>query len=125
MKRTVNTRLDAWRSPVPASGEQIGDGRLQSVVRRIVELARPVQIILFGSAARNEIGPDSDYDLLVIMSGRVHTRQVAQELYRGLVGVGVASDIVVSTLDAINGATAGSDPVIRAALTEGITVYAA
>jgi predicted nucleotidyltransferase len=44
---------------------------LDDVVRRIVEVAAPEKIILFGSAARGELGPNSDIDLLVIKGGRV------------------------------------------------------
>jgi len=46
------------------------------VIRRIVEIAQPEKIILFGSAARGEMGPHSDVDLLVVKSG-VHRRKLA------------------------------------------------
>jgi predicted nucleotidyltransferase len=42
---------------------------LDDIVRRIVEVAAPEKIILFGSAARGELGPNSDIDLLVIKGG--------------------------------------------------------
>ena len=42
----------------------------------LVEAAQPEKIILFGSAARGEMGPDSDVDLLVVKSG-VHRRELA------------------------------------------------
>src|SRR5574337_1246897 len=42
---------------------------LTEVVRRIVQVAQPDQVILFGSAARGRLRPDSDFDLLVIKSG--------------------------------------------------------
>ena len=45
---------------------------LDEIVRRIVEVAAPEKIILFGSAARGEMGPHSDVDLLVIKSGVTH-----------------------------------------------------
>jgi len=40
---------------------------LDELVRRIVESVRPLQITLFGSAARGEMGPHSDLDVLVVM----------------------------------------------------------
>ena len=40
--------------------------RLDAAVRMVVERLRPDQIILFGSAARGEMTPASDLDLLVI-----------------------------------------------------------
>jgi hypothetical protein len=42
---------------------------LGEIVRRIVEVAHPDRIILFGSAAHGTMGPDSDLDLPVIESG--------------------------------------------------------
>ena len=38
---------------------------LDDIIWRIVEVAQPEKIILFGSAARGEMGSDSDVDLLV------------------------------------------------------------
>jgi predicted nucleotidyltransferase len=55
--------------------------RLESIidrrVRRIVERFDPEQIILFGSAARGEAGPESDVDLLVVMPVSAFTRSSA------------------------------------------------
>jgi uncharacterized protein len=39
---------------------------LDEIVRRIVKAAKPEKIIMFGSAARGEMGPDSDLDILVV-----------------------------------------------------------
>jgi predicted nucleotidyltransferase len=43
---------------------------LADIVKRVVEVANPEKIVLFGSAARGEMGPNSDYDLLVIKRGK-------------------------------------------------------
>jgi len=40
---------------------------LPEVVRDIVTHVDPARIILFGSAARDEMGPNSDLDLLVVL----------------------------------------------------------
>ena len=39
---------------------------LADIVRRVVEVAAPERILLFGSAARGEMVTDRDIDLLVI-----------------------------------------------------------
>ena len=44
----------------------IAQEKLHEIIRRIVEVAQPEKIILFGSAARGEMGPHSDVDLLVV-----------------------------------------------------------
>ncbi len=45
---------------------------LDDVVRRIVEVAQPEKVILFGSAARGETDIHSDLDVLVITALPVH-----------------------------------------------------
>jgi predicted nucleotidyltransferase len=39
---------------------------IENIIRQIIEKYNPERIILFGSAARGEINPDSDADLLII-----------------------------------------------------------
>lgn len=98
---------------------------LQEIVRRVVEVAQPDRIILFGSAARGELGPDSDVDLLVIKSGVEHRGWVEEGIYMNLFGVGVPVDVVVVTPGDVArfGHRVGS--VIRPALREGREIYAA
>jgi hypothetical protein len=43
------------------------DSRLDDIVRRLVDAYRPERVYLFGSRARGEGGPESDYDLLVVV----------------------------------------------------------
>src|SRR4051794_35970123 len=69
---------------------------LDELVRRVVEVAEPDAIFLFGSGARGGIGPHSDIDLLVIKAG-AHRRKLAQAIYRRLMGLGQAVDVVVVT----------------------------
>ena len=42
--------------------------KVEAVVRRLVEAARPRKIILFGSYVRGETNRDSDLDVLVVTS---------------------------------------------------------
>jgi len=98
---------------------------LPELVRRIVQVAHPRQVILFGSAARGEIGPHSDVDLLVVVNETPHRRRLAQAIYRNLVGVGLAADIVVVTMQDLDDYKAHPYTVIRPALEEGKVIYAA
>ncbi len=97
---------------------------LEEIVRRIVEVARPERIVLFGSAARGETGPDSDLDLLVVKEG-AHRRRLAGEIYARLVGVGRAVDVVVVTPEDIERFGANPALIIEPALREGRVIYAA
>ena len=98
---------------------------LAEVVRRIVEVARPERIILFGSAARGEAGPDSDLDLLVVKRGVEHRRRLAQRIYKRLLGVEVPVDVLVVTPDDIEEFRDKVGTIIGPALREGREVYVA
>ncbi|MBV9397051.1 MAG: nucleotidyltransferase domain-containing protein [Bryobacterales bacterium] len=96
---------------------------LEEVVRRIVQTAHPRRILLFGSAARGQMGPNSDIDLLVLMPDGVHRRHTAQTLYKALAGVGIAKDIVVVTESDVR--ELGDEPslILYPALREGREIY--
>jgi predicted nucleotidyltransferase len=96
---------------------------LSEMVRRIVETAHPLRIILFGSAARGEMGENSDLDVLVIMPDGVHRRQTAQAIYRGLRGLGFAVDVVVATPSDIQDYGWNPSLILYPALREGKEIY--
>ena len=102
-----------------------GDETLAEIVRRIVAVARPERIVLFGSAARGEMGPHSDYDLLVIKASCTHRRDLAGAIYGNMRGVGAAVDIIVVTPEDIERYRDSHALVIKPALREGRVVYAA
>lgn len=67
------------------------------MVRRIVERFNPLKIILFGSYARGNAGPDSDVDLLIVMPVRGSKRKKAVEIGVALHDFKVAKDVIVVT----------------------------
>jgi uncharacterized protein len=96
---------------------------LDEVVKRAVAAAHPVRIILFGSAARGTMGPDSDLDLLVVVRDGVHRRMTAQAIYQSIGGIGFAKDVVVVTESDIRKYGRNPSLVIFPALTEGREIY--
>ena len=69
---------------------------LSELVESIVETAQPERIILFGSAARGDMGPDSDLDILVVVPDLTENcLAMAQEIYHRLRGLRYAKDILV------------------------------
>lgn len=96
--------------------------KLDEVIERIVDVAAPERIILFGSGARGEMGPHSDLDLLVVKSG-VHRRKLAQQIYRNLMGIGQPVDIIVVTPDDVEQYGDSHPLIISPALREGREVY--
>ncbi len=97
--------------------------KVDELVQRIVEVAHPLRIILFGSAARGAMRPHSDLDVLVVMPDGVHRRKTAQEIYRHLWGFGFAKDIIVVTESDIREYGANPYMIIKSALEEGKELY--
>jgi predicted nucleotidyltransferase len=96
---------------------------LADIVRRVVRAAEPEKIVLFGSAARGEMGPDSDYDLLVIKGGKYNRRRLTTTIYRHLSGAEAAIDAVVVTPEEVERYRDTHCLVICPALREGKVVY--
>lgn len=107
-----------------AGGTKVDRALLDEIVRRIVEVAQPDRIILFGSAARGSMGAESDLDFLVIKGGVPHRRRLAQEIHLNLFGIGVPIDIVVVTPEDISDFKDKVGTIIGPALREGRQIYA-
>lgn len=74
------------------------DRALSEIVRRLVAAYRPLQVYLFGSKARGEAGPDSDYDLLLVVPDDASAERRRSRLaYEALWGTGAAADVLVCT----------------------------
>lgn len=117
------------KSPSPVSGTPsacgiVDQSTLDKIVRRVVEAADPERIILFGSAARGEMGPHSDIDLLVV-TDCVHRRELAGRIYRRLVGVGAAVDVIVVTPEDLERYRDSHALIVKPALREGSVVHEA
>lgn len=97
---------------------------LDEIVRRIVKVAEPERIILFGSAARGTMGPNSDVDLLVIKRGQFHRGHLTEAIYMSLIGVGQAVDVIVVTPEDVERYRNSHPLVIAPALREGKVIYA-
>jgi predicted nucleotidyltransferase len=96
---------------------------IQIMAERIIQDYDPVKIILFGSHARGEAGPESDIDLLVVLPEIANKHQAAVAIRRVLTDLPVPKDIVVTTPEEIarRGDLVGT--VLRPALREGKVLY--
>jgi predicted nucleotidyltransferase len=96
---------------------------LDELVRRIVDSVHPLRIVLFGSAVRGDMRPDSDLDVLVIMPDGCDGLTVTQTLHGRLSGLGIAKDLVV--VQASDVERYGRNPylIIHSALSEGRELY--
>lgn len=86
--------MKTWTPPTRAEVEE----KIQEMVRRIVEGFDPEKIILFGSQARGDAGPDSDVDLLVIMDTD-SKKQATREIRMALDAMGIPKDVAITTPD--------------------------
>jgi predicted nucleotidyltransferase len=71
---------------------------LTELVRRLVDVYHPERIYLFGSTARGEAGPESDYDLMVVVPDDTPAPlRDSGRAYKAIWRLGVASDVLVWT----------------------------
>jgi predicted nucleotidyltransferase len=96
---------------------------LQEIIRRVVEVAHPERIILFGSAARGDMDSNSDVDLLIIKSGNFDYFSLVGDIHMSLHGVGQAVDIVLATPEQVEQYRDTHCLIISPALREGREVY--
>ena len=97
-------------------------GTLDDIIGRIVEAVQPERIILFGSAARGDMGRNSDVDLLVVKEGE-NAWTVMGRIYENLYGVDAAVDAVVVSPEELERYKDSHALVIKPALQEGRVVY--
>jgi len=97
--------------------------QFKELVRRIVDAVSPFRIILFGSAARGEMGPDSDVDILVVMPEGTHRRRTAQFLHTKFFGIPFAVDVIVATPDDLAKYGNTNGLIYKTAIEEGIELY--
>jgi len=93
------------------------------MVTRIRNAIYPDKIILFGSQARQEAQPDSDYDLLIIAPSTLPRWQRTPPLYRLLAGLGVPKDIVWWTPEEVKEWHGVKSHFVNTALCEGKVLY--
>ena len=97
---------------------------LDDIIRRIVEVAQPEKIILFGSAARGDMNRHSDVDLLIIKEC-ANPLELMGQIYQNLHRVGAAVDAIVVTPQSVERYKDTHALVIKPALREGKVVYEA
>ncbi len=101
------------------------DSEIQKLVDKIVELVDPLEIILFGSYARGDPGPDSDIDLIVVMPDGTHRMDTMGYLYQYLPVIGIPYDIIVATATDLRKHKDNIGLIYYYALRDGRKIYAA
>ena len=115
----------------PHTVDELGrcDGRTLTqavplVVDEIVAALNPVEIILFGSVARGDDGPDSDIDLLVVFDALERSdKRTLMRTTRAAVRTFVPLDIIVADLAEIATNRNNVGSAVYWPLREGVSVY--
>jgi predicted nucleotidyltransferase len=108
-----------WLSTVP---EMSGD-LTEIIVARIVETIQPDKIILFGSRARGDARPDSDYDILVIKESNEPRHRRSVPLYVALAGLPAEVEVMVHTPEEVEEWSQVPQAFITTAVREGKALY--
>ena len=111
------------REGITAMKARQGISQIDRMVRRIVKQFDPDRVILFGSHARGEAGPDSDVDLLVVMPVEGSRREKRLEIRAALHDIPVSKDIVVVTPEQFEKQSALAGTIVRPAVQEGKVLY--
>jgi predicted nucleotidyltransferase len=124
MSEPTEPRVDGTDVAEPES-RPVDPAMLEEIIRRVVEVAQPDRIILFGSAARGEMGPDSDVDLLVVKRGVTDRGRLSEDIHLRFFGLAVSVDVIVVTPEDVEHHRDRIGSVIGPAVREGREVYAA
>ncbi|MFZ4540104.1 nucleotidyltransferase domain-containing protein [Propionivibrio sp.] len=103
--------------------KRITDEILADMARRLVQVADPDKVVLFGSRARGDAQEDSDVDLLVIKPSDQPRHLRALPLYRALRGMGIPKDILWVTPDEVAAWQTVTNHVVSRGLREGRVLY--
>ncbi len=96
---------------------------IENITTQIIEKYHPDKIILFGSAARGQIGPDSDADFLIIKKdtpyyGADRIRELSRMIERN-----IPVDLLVYRPDEYEKRLKSGDPFLKAIVKEGKVLY--
>jgi predicted nucleotidyltransferase len=93
------------------------------IVRRLLSAGHPERVVLFGSRARSDSGPASDYDLLIVQRSNKPRYERAGAYYRALSDLPVEVDIVVFTPEEVEDWRSVPQAFVTTALREGRILY--
>jgi predicted nucleotidyltransferase len=96
---------------------------IDSITRQLVDKYQAQKVVLYGSAARGQFGPDSDLDFLIVKQDVPQNRRERMRQVRRLVDKHVATDFLVYTPEELERRVKLGDPFIKSVLNEGKTLH--
>lgn len=96
---------------------------VDQIVKAVLEVIKADKIILFGSQARGDARPTSDYDILVIKDIIDDERMTLKKLYRKMLEIDAAVDIILKSSEGLEKSKNRLISATKEALKEGIVIY--
>ena len=96
---------------------------LDEMISRIREKMNPDRVILFGSRARGNARPDSDFDLLLIQDSNLPRHRRSAPVYSLLADLPVEVEVMVYTPQEVREWSNVPEAFITTALREGKVLY--
>ncbi|MBI2442050.1 MAG: nucleotidyltransferase domain-containing protein [Lentisphaerae bacterium] len=96
---------------------------VQEITRRIVQVAHPRKVVLFGSRIRGQGRPGSDWDILVIADSTKPRYERSPPLYSALSDLRQPVDILVYTPEEVAEWRQVESAFVTTALREGKVLY--
>jgi hypothetical protein len=94
------------------------------LLEKVVAHFAPQRVILFGSTARGEAGPDSDIDLLVVVDDDTPSEVLGtRSVYEARRGYHGAADILPCRASVLAARACAKGSFADIVLREGVTVY--
>lgn len=99
------------------------DREIKFITSQIIEKYKPQKIVLFGSAAAGNAGPDSDLDFLIVKKNTPYLGRDRMRQLRGLINKNMAADFLVYRPEEIEEGLRGGDPFLRSIIAKGKVLY--
>ena len=116
LHQVLGKRVDQWRADILHRAKE----HILAADRRAVR-----RMILFGSQARGDARPDSDFDILVLVSGMDKAERVAfhSKLYRAVEGIGAPVEPWVMSEDEFEETKTVIGGLAHPAWMEGVVIH--
>jgi len=98
---------------------------LEEIVKRVLSRMQPERIVLFGSRARGDAHPGSDFDIMIISDSTRPRHERSAPLYAALADLPIEVDAVVYTQAEVDDWRGVPQSLVSTALDQGVVIYEA
>lgn len=96
---------------------------INQIIKAVLSVIIPDKIILFGSQSYGNPSKESDYDILIIKDGIQNHYELLKKLYRKMIEVDAAVDIILKNTEEVEESKQRVISVVKEALINGTVIY--